>query len=195
MSSRWLTGRRVALEPLTWRHMGALHQLSSLPEMAGSWPFTDEPMTVEQLEAHIWSTGPVQYAVVRRDSHDTIGLTQGLHPDLRNGTIGVGFAVEPHLWRAGWPLEAVVLFIEHLLSGGLYRKLYFRMTTSTAVRVGGALTDWLAPECVYRRHVRTPEGGYEDMTIYALDRAIWDSEMARRLTGNRPGMAVGHGFR
>jgi RimJ/RimL family protein N-acetyltransferase len=184
MTAAPLTGRRLALEPLAWRHMDALHRLSMVPEMAGSWPFTGEPMAVEQLEAHIWSTGPIQYAVVRRDSGDTIGLTQGLHPDLRNGTVGVGFAVAPDLWRAGWPLEAVVLFIDHLLTGR-FRKLYFRMTASTAARLGSGLTDWLTPECVHRQHVRTPEGGYDDMTIYGLDRSDWDPEMARLLTGRR----------
>ena len=181
-----LTGRRVALERLAWSHVEQLLRSASAPDAIDEWPLAGRTLTVGEFGDMLWSTGPINFAIVRRDSGAAVGFVQAVQEDLRSGTVGVGVFVEPVLWKAGWPLEAVVLFIEYLFAGCGYRKAYFTMRTSTLERLGGALDAWLEVECRYRRHVRSPrDGGYEDVHVLSLDRDRWDSDIARQITGNR----------
>lgn len=179
-----LVGRRVALERLDGSHLPDLHRAATAPEARDEWPLLGRDATVAELADLLWSAGPIQFAIVRRDTGAAVGLVHALEEDLRSGTVSVGLFVEPELWRAGWPLEAVVLFLEYLFAGCGHRKAYFTMRTSTLDRLGGALASWLETECVYVRHVRMLGGGYEDLHVLSLHRDRWDSDLARRITGN-----------
>jgi hypothetical protein len=180
-----LVGRRVRLERLAPRHIDALYEFATQDQVAGGWPLMGETMSPVEFFGYLWSLGPIQFAAVRRDAGVPVGLVQGIDEDARNGTIAMGFFLDPELWASGWPLEAVVLFLEYLLQGRGYRKVYVHLPASLLGKLGGALGTWLDEECVLHRHVRVGDD-YEDVSVFSVSRHKWDSAFARRLTGNAP---------
>lgn len=178
-----LTGRRVGLEPLGPQHVGALYDIATSDATAGGWPLLGHAMPEDEFADYLWSLGSLQFAIVRRDTGATVGVVQGIDEDQLGGTIGIGLIVDPVLWHAGWPLEAVVLFLDFLFCGRGCRKVYCNMPSSVHARLGPNIGRWFETECVYRRHTRIADR-YEDQYVLAMTRARWDPGIARALTGN-----------
>jgi len=180
-----ITGRRVELATLTGDQMPFLHAIASTSGTAAGWPLLGRSVSAGEFSSFLWQMSSLQFSMVRRDNGDPIGLVQGLDDDQRSQTIGVGLIIDPELWRAGWPLEGVVLFLDYLFVGLGYRKAYFTMTTTSLERLGGMLGGILTTECVLRQHVPVG-GGFDDLHTLSLQGADWDSDEARQLTGNAP---------
>jgi hypothetical protein len=184
-----LQGRRVRLERLEPRHVGALHRMATGDEALGRWPLLGQRMTVQELDDHLWQLARLNYAIVRQDSGTVVGLVQGIDEDPRSGTIGVGVFLDPRLWRAGWPLEGVMLFANHLLHGRGFRKLYFTVPASVSDRLGRTVDSALVTECIHRRHLKAGDG-YEDLYVLSLHRDRWDAALANRVLTGRPSGAI-----
>lgn len=181
-----MSGRWVRLERLEPRHLDTILRTFSAAPASEQWPLLGQAMTLEEFSEYIWHLGPLNFAVVRRDSGEPVGVVQGIDEDARSQTIGIAFVIDADLWSAGWPLEALVLFADYLFCGLGYRKLYCIVPQSVLARLKGLADRWLAVECVYRRHVRLGRD-YEDVFVLALPRDQWDSQLARRMTGNARG--------
>jgi Acetyltransferase (GNAT) domain len=180
-----MRGRRVRLERLEPRHVGALHRMATSDEGLPRWPLLGRRMTVEELDDHLWQLGRLNYAIVRHDTGAVVGLVQGIDEDPRSGTIGVAIFLDPRLWRAGWPLEGVLIFANHLLHGRGFRKLYFTVPASVSDRLGRTVDPSLVTECIHRRHLKVDDG-YEDLYVLALHRDRWDESLAERVLTGRP---------
>lgn len=178
-----LSGRRVALERLQPHHLPALYEIATASDTAEDWPLCGQPVPAADFEAFLWALSRTQFAVVRRDTGQAIGLVQAVGEDLRNRTADLAVVVSPRMWRAGWPLEAAVLFVDYLFNGLGFRKLYLSMTESTLRRLGRPLHTDMTLECTYTRHVRQGDH-YEDLSVFALHRDRWDTAKLRRFTGN-----------
>jgi len=178
-----LSGRRVRLERLAPRHISSLHRIASDEAAATMWPLFGRIVSAEEFEGYLWRLSQLQFVVLRRDSGVPVGLLQGVDEDLRNGTIGLALFVDPTLWQAGWPFEGAVLFLEYLFNGLGYRKVYCHMPASVLDRLGGPLDVHLVREGTFNQHLKAGDG-YEDLHISSIHREAWDSNYARRITGN-----------
>lgn len=181
-----VVGRRVALERLSRRHAAGLHALLSSAELADGWPLLGNDVPQQHLVTYLGNMSRSQFAVVRRESGEVIGLVQAIAEDRRNGTLDVALVVGGHLWRAGWPLEAFFLFADYLFRGLGYRKLYFSVPATVRQRLGRRIGEFLTPECVLTEHVLFM-GRYEDLSIFSMDRDQWAGVDLRPITGRRRG--------
>jgi Acetyltransferase (GNAT) domain len=178
------SGRRVRLERLSRRHIPALHAIATADELIDGWPLCGQRPEPPQFEAHLWRQSRLQFAVVRHDTGETIGLVQAVQEDLRSGLADVAVTVAPGLWRAGWPLEGAVLLCDHLFDDLGYRKLYFTMPAPVRARLGRGLESLLDLEATFARHLRRGDD-YDDLFIYALHRDRRDNRAWRLLGGRR----------
>jgi RimJ/RimL family protein N-acetyltransferase len=179
---RGLVGRRVRLERLSRRHIPAIHAVVTADDAVDDWPLCGQKLAPPQLEAYLWRQSQLQFAVVRRDTDDTIGLVQAVEEDRRNGMADLAVVVAPELWRAGWPLEGAILLANHMFDVLGFRKLYFSMHASTRGRLGGGLEAMFALECTFTRHLRRGDS-YEDLHVFALHRDRRDTPGWRLLSG------------
>jgi RimJ/RimL family protein N-acetyltransferase len=179
-----LAGRRVALVPMGPSTIGALHALATSPQNADRWPTFGRAMTVDELVQHLWRLSDLQYVLVRRDDGEAIGLVQRIDDDPRSRTMGIGLMLGEEYWNAGWPLEGIVLFLDHVFCGLGYRKVYLRMAASSLRFVGAAVERWMRREATLERH-QQGDDGYEDVVIHSIHRDDWDPEFAAAITGRR----------
>jgi RimJ/RimL family protein N-acetyltransferase len=177
-----LVGRRVALEPLRDRHLDDLHTIATMPGVIDGWPCFGRELTPAELRQSIWALGGLQFAVRRRDTEAVIGVVQGLHPDLDQGVVELGFFIEPELWLRGWPLEAIVVALEYLFGDWDFRKVYLRTRASDAEKLGVA-GRWMTEEARHPDHHIAPDGTAEDVVVLSISRDDWDSDLAARILG------------
>ena len=175
---RRLESKRVILEPLAPWHLDSLHEIVNSDELLDQWPLFGKVVSRPDLEEFLWSLAQLQFAILRRDNRNVIGLIQGLDDDKRSRTIGLGAAIDPALWRHGWPFEAVVLFLGILFDVRGYRKVYISCSDTTVSTIGAAIDKWLMPEALYRKHHRTATR-LEDWHIYSLHRDRWDPSLVQ----------------
>ena len=159
-----LYGRRARLERLRAHHVEDLYRISQAP----GWPLAGGNKSFEEFVEHLWSAGSIQFSVIRRDNDEVIGFVRGSRWDQRDGTMDVIFGVAPEYWQRLWPYEGIVIFCDYLLRGLGVRKLYFELRTSTLAKLGSGVRRWLTQEVVHHDHLRTADGGWEDMEIWSL---------------------------
>lgn len=145
-------GRRVRLEKLAPWHLPALHQAMTRESTLGGWPLLGERVPAREFGPYLWSLGRVHFAVVRLDTGEPIGLVQGIDDDMRSGSTGVGLFVDPRLWKAGWPLEGVLLFIDYLFCGLGFRKVSMILPDSVLAQVNPSTVGWTTREYSLRDH-------------------------------------------
>jgi len=167
-----IVGHRVVLAPLVREHIGDLLELCGSDESVDEWPLNGQTMDVVSFEEYLWRLSSWQYAILRRDNGKLVGLLQAIDDDLRNRTVGVSLVVDRSARRAGWPLEAAVLFVDLALRELDYRKVYFVMSASTVRQLGHTVDRWLSKEAVLRCHYRAHDH-YDDCMFYSLDRSRW----------------------
>jgi RimJ/RimL family protein N-acetyltransferase len=140
------------------------------------WPQRTTSAERSEFEESLWRMSPLQFAVLKRQTGELIGLVQGLSIDDRNRTVGVGFAVDPVLWRQGWPFEGVILFINFLIERKGFRKIYFQMPASNVGIIGRIMEQWVTEEVVLRDHIRRGDS-FEDWHIFSLTSETWTPEI------------------
>jgi hypothetical protein len=177
-------GRRVHLERLSRLHIPAIHAIATADDVIDGWPLHGQRLDPPQLEGYLWRQAQLQYAVVRNDTDETIGLVQAVEDDRRSGLADVAITVAPQIWRAGWPLEGAVLLADHMFDALGYRKLYFSMPAYVRARIGAGLESLLELEAVLTRHLRRGDG-HEDLYIFALRHDGRDNPGWRLLSGRR----------
>lgn len=174
-----LSGRRIALERLRAQHVSQLHGIAQSPE----WPLAGRGLDVQAFGDFLWSSMEICFSMVRRDSGDVIGFVAGTGWDRRSRTIEVTFGIAPSEWNTLWPFEGVLIFCDYLFTGVGLRKLYFSLRESTMAKLGSGVSRWLTKECVYSDHVRTEDGGFEDVQLWSLSE--WDPGVVDRIAGRR----------
>src|SRR5690625_2253222 len=108
-----LEGRRVRLERLRMHHTPALFEIAQTP----GWPLASRGLDFEAFLQELGNASPIQFAVVRKDDNEVVGLVRGLRWDQRSSTIEVVFGIAPAYWQMLWPIEGVVLYCDYLFRG------------------------------------------------------------------------------
>lgn len=175
-----LHSRRLSLERLAHCHIAAIQVLLEDSEVAGNLSLLASGAAAAEFEKSIWQVSPLQFAMVKRDSREVIGLLQGLNIDDRSRTIGIGAVLKPEVWHQGWPFEGVVLFLNFLFERKGYRKVYFEMSETSVACIEGGMGPWLTKEAVLQRHTRTAED-VEDLFILSLSAESWNSDVVDRI--------------
>lgn len=177
-----LQGRWVVLEPLRRDHIESIHCILAEEPMTLLWPRSHMPsFELRTLENHIWQMATLQYAVRERSQGRVIGLMQGTDESPRDRTIGLGIVMDSSFWRRGWPVEALLLFLDFLFEVRGYRKVYFEMLDSTRRRAAGILDLWTRKEVTFTRHHRNSLGEYEDWHVFSMGHRDWDPTLVERL--------------
>jgi hypothetical protein len=184
-------GRRVHLEPVRWDHAQSLCRLAHSDELVNGWPLFGNRRSSADFEKMLWSTSSLLFAILSRETGEVIGLVQGHDQDQIGRTIGLGLLITNSLWRAGWPLEAPVIFLEFVFVGLNYRKVYLATSQSLMSRLCGLLGTTILHEASHREHLKTSTG-YEDLHILALHRDSWDRELASQVLGTSRSVAAIH---
>ena len=177
-----LEGRRVRLERVRIAHVPALFDMAQTP----GWPLAGAGLDMDRFVEELWSSSPLQFAVIRQDTDEVIGLVRGQHWDQRSGTIEVVFAIAPSCWRLLWPFEGAVIFCDYLLRGLGMRKLYFELRPSSLEALGSwvrrrCVREWVKPD-----ELRSADGGFEDVEVWSvrdLDYARVDRMLGRSRAG------------
>lgn len=181
-----LSGRRVSLDPLRHEHMRRIHRIANAETVIDGWPLFGDAQSAQELEISLWRTSTLQFAIRTLDSGEVIGLVQGHDEEPIGKTVGLGLLVTEDLWRAGWPLEAAVIFIELAFFGLGYRKVYLTTSGSLQARLGGYLNRWIVLEGTQCEHLKRATG-YEDVHILAVHRDTWSRELAALILGRYSG--------
>jgi RimJ/RimL family protein N-acetyltransferase len=179
-----LTGRRTRIEPLRDGHFGSLFDIARADALRGRWPLGGRSWTLATFREHVWSTGEIQFVILAKPKDAPIGLLSAYQCDYRSGTAHLALFVEPELWRAGWPLEGLVLFVGHLFSVCPLRKLYLDVPEYNLPHLGGQVGLFLRQEGVLKEHTYC-DGKYQDETILSLSKEDWDRDFAARITGHK----------
>lgn len=181
-----LSGVRTRLAPMTDAHVEDLHAIATSGPAIGEWPCLGKNLSVVEFYRELWAAGSMHFAIERTDSDAVIGLVHAVEPNFRNLTVGIGMMLAPDLWRSGWPLEAVVTYVDYLFVGWRFRKLYFRVSGSGVERIGSAIGLVLERECVQRDHFVLAQGATDDLYTLALQREVWERNEVRLMFGRRP---------
>lgn len=78
----------------------------------------------------------MQFVTHRREDHRPFGLLQFYQFNAESGFGYLSFILDPEFIGQGWPIEALVLFINHLFVSRNLRKLYMETADSSLANYG-----------------------------------------------------------
>jgi len=168
-----LVGRHTLQRPVTAGDVKYVRALFAVDERwPNAHPFAASEPPPPMLLEHL---------VVEMASSARIGLLAAYDVDLRNGTACLAAAFEPRVRLRGWPLEALVLFVEHLFRTLPLRKLYAEALTSVSSVVESGLGRFFVEEARFVAHEQV-DGRLRDLHVLALFREHWDAVAPRFLS-------------
>lgn len=134
--------------------------------LAGATP---SPESFPQL---VWSGVLTQFVVTTRESPAPIGLVSAYNPDYRHGFAYISAITDPRFTNQGWPLEALVLLVNHVFSCWNFRKLYFESIESNYVQFASGDGSIFSVESRLREHYFIGDR-HEDFVTFAIYRDEW----------------------
>jgi hypothetical protein len=147
-----------------------------------TWPLLGREVPLASFEDFIWAGSELLF-VVALDDGAPVGILQGYGADLHSKVISISFMLSDRVRLSGWPIEALVMFIEVLFSVHGYRKIYLRVPNPASGIPTSSLQRFCRKEATLTAHVPLAEGGLADLDIWSLQSATWESALARRMTG------------
>lgn len=114
----------------------------------------------------------------RRDRSKPIGLVTAYNADFANQHAFVAMALDPVVQRAGWPLEALLLFVDHVFGAFSFRKLYFEVPAFNIGQFASAVGRVLDAEGRLRDH-EWFAGRWWDRVHLSLARDRWQAVRER----------------
>jgi len=166
-------GRRVALIPVVPAHYPFLYQLQVDPSTNFRWRFRGATPRPDAFESALWEGVLAQFAIVRRNSTELLGLVVAYGADLRNGHVHVGLILAPAYQGLGWPIEAATLFAIYLFTVWPLRKLYADVAGYNYAVFHSGVGRYFREEGRLEQH-EFHDGSYWDLHLLALMREDWD---------------------
>lgn len=170
-----LTGRRVRLRAVTAADYDFCFQLAVDERTAPHWRYRAGPPRPEDFVRDLWQGVLVQYVVERRDPRERVGQVVAYDANLRDGHCHVAAVFRPD--TRVWPLEGVLLFVNHLFEEYGFRKLYGEVVEYDLRAFESVVGRWVEREGVLREHERHG-GRHWDVHVLALwrDRFMRDRD-------------------
>lgn len=165
-------GERVRLRPLDPSDYGQLFWIEQDPTLPmGLRRFTDS-IPPEQFGDAIWADTTCQFAIVSTADATLVGTVALSGVDLRLGFGRVRIVVRPDLLDAGWPMEALGMFLDHVFVTYPLRKLYLEVAESVYGLFSGGADQVFFVEGQLVQHLWC-DGGWQDLIMMAFHREHW----------------------
>jgi acyl carrier protein len=168
-----LAGRRTVQRPLVPADDGYVQGLMSTGER---WP-TGRAFGASEVPGTVLA----EHLVVDARSAARIGVLAAYDADLRNGTAYLMASFEPRVRGRGWPLEAIVLFVDHLFRTWPLRKVYAEAVGSAAKPIESGLGRLFVEEGRFVAHEYV-HGKLCDLRVLSVFRAHWEAVAPRLLS-------------
>ncbi len=175
-----LTGRTIALEPLTRDHAPDLATVA-VPELFRWWTVrldTPEDMrrwVDDALAAHGAGTA-LPFATVLLDGRRVIGSTRYMNVSVHDGRFEIGSTwITPSLQRTAVNTEAKLLLLRHAFAVLGARRVELKtharneQSRRAIERIGARF------EGIHRNHMLMPDGSMRDTAWYSIIDAEWPS--------------------
>lgn len=164
------------------------------PLLPGDDAFVEALMVSTQRRTSLRSFGAssvtravlLEHVVIALKSAARIGVISVHDADLREGTAFLELAFEPRVRGQGWPLEAVVLFIDHVFRTWQLRKLYAEVIGDVSDKIGSGVGRFFVEEGRFVAHEHV-DGKLCDLRVLSFFREHWDAVAPRLLARIRPG--------
>ncbi len=179
-----LVGRRTLLRPVGPQDYDFLYSMAVLPENSIRWRFRGRSLSIDTFVQSLWQDVLCQYVIESRQNREIVGHVTSFRPEFRNGTAHLGVMVTPGARDQGWPLEGVVLFLDHLFLSYPLRKLYAE-TLEFNLSLFGAGVGRLFVEEGRLRQDEYHDGRYWDNVFLALYREAFEERVERVLGPDR----------
>lgn len=118
----------------------------------------------------------VQFVAERRERPQPLGLVTAYNADFQNRHVFIAAVTDPRVQRAGWPLEAVLLLLDHVFACFDFRKAYFEVPAFNLGSFSSAVGRTLEEEGRLREHEYF-DGRWWDRVYLSIDR--WERVRTR----------------
>jgi len=167
-----LVGRRTQLRPVLEDDVRWLYGLAVSPAIRGRWRLGGRTPAPGDFRRALFESSTVQFIIESRAHGEAVGLVQAYAIDFRSETAWVAVVLDEEVWSAGWPLEAVLLFLHYMFVRVGSRKLYFDTPNANLERFSSSIGDYLQVEAIYKNHdFRSSE--HHDRYVVSLSRGDW----------------------
>lgn len=193
-----LTGSRVTLEPLDYRHATDLLDAAGHDEI---WTYLDEPTprTDEAIRAFIAealedqaSGRRLPFAIVDNEDGSAVGSTSYIDIRPHDRGVEIGWTwLTPSRWRTGINREAKYLLLRHAFEDQGAIRVAVK-TDSRNARSQAAIEKMGAVrEGVWRNHRVLSTGAYRHSVFYSIIESEWHTikQLSSEDNGNRPTQA------
>lgn len=194
-----LTGRFVALEPLTRGHVPPLARAGRDPEV---WRLlrigpgrteAEIAILVEEMLAGLTTGSVLPFVVLRLPERVVSGMFRFFDIDRSNRWVELGTWLDPAVWRTPVNTEVKYLGIRYAFEEERMHRVQFK-TDSRNVRSQRAIERLGAVrEGAFREHVRLRDGTMRTSLVYRILESEWPSvkqsleeRLRRPWTGRRP---------
>jgi hypothetical protein len=146
-------GRRVILRSVVAEGERWIYEAAVSEEDGYRWRLRGQVIPYDKFMEQLWSDVLCQYVVSARGGDgQALALLQAYKSDFRNGHAHVSVLLRKNYQQAGWPLEGVVLFLNHLFKVWNFRKIYFEGPEFTMGTMGSGAGVLFEEEGRYHQH-------------------------------------------
>jgi len=183
-----LGSRRTRQRPVVPADYGYLSDLTRSGGGAVLRGQRGRAISPERFAAVLWEGVLAQHIILDIATGAPVGLIRACDADLRNGFAYLSLALDRRVQGRGWPLEAAVLFVNHVFRTWPLRKLYAELLGSEMHAIASGLGRILIEEGRLVAHEYV-DGSWVDVHIVGLFRERWEAA-APQLLGSILGAPV-----
>lgn len=159
----------IALEPVTPPMYGDLFRLAL--EAGNSWPWPTPAHSFEQFQASVWHDVLEQAALVSANGV-LVGVVAAYSPNFAHGYAYWRLHVLAAHRRTVEPILAAATFLDGVLAGSTFRKLYFECSAVEWAQYQSIERYGFVVEGRYAEHFYS-NGRYVDRLVVAIRREAW----------------------
>jgi len=167
-----LIGRRVYLRPVYPDDYRYLYSLATSERVGYRWRERGMTPSPEDFARALWDRVLAQFIIVTKSDDRPIGLVICSAANFRNGFAYISLVLDPSVWRSGWPLEGILLFLNYIFMNWNFRKLYLEAPEFTYKDFRSGEGRLFIEEGVLREH-EYYDDRYWDMHVLAVPRSLW----------------------
>lgn len=179
--SIYALGRRVILRSVVPEDERWIYETAVSEEDGYKWRLRGQVIPYDAFMEQLWADVLCQYVVSARSGDgQPLALLQAYKPDFANGHTRVTLLVRKEYQKAGWPIEGVVLFLNHLFKIWNFRKIYFEGPEFALGAMGSGVGLLFVEEGRYGKH-EFHDGEFHDFVVNALYRETFAELVQERL--------------
>lgn len=179
-------GRRVQIRPVYPSDHEYVYALANTPEIAPRWRYRGETPSFETFVRELWQGTLAHFIIERKVNGQALGYVQAFDASERNGWCYFAVMVDPTLFRSGWVIEGVALFVNYVFTLWNFSKLYAVLLEPAYNDLHGATGSWFVTEGCFKEH-EWYDGAYRDLYLVTLRRDAWEKSgpaLIAKLTAN-----------